>query len=164
MISNTLSPDARQLLAVLSYMNPDVARTSLIQAVFEKTLLLGDLAIVDDRLRMATEELTHLALIQSVRDGGAFTIHRLIQVLMQETISRDEKRHTLRALTSVLGAQWPSDRKFRNVLHGFWAEFDNVMNQYRRVVDRLSPWLFVVDALDEIVDESFPRTALCCLW
>jgi hypothetical protein len=164
MISATLSPDARQLLTVLSYMDPDAARTSLVQAVFEKTLLLEDLAIVDDRLRAATEQLTHLALIQSVRDGDAFTIHRLIQDSMQKNASRDEKCHTLRALTSVLGAQWPSDRKFRNVLHGFWAEFDDIMNQCRRVVDHLSPWLLVVDALDEVVDESFPRTALRCLW
>ncbi|CAN9079432.1 unnamed protein product [Alternaria sp. RS040] len=138
-ISDTLSPDARQLLAVLSYMDPDAALTSLVQAVFEKAIPLEDLVVVDDRLRAATEQLTNLALIRSVRQDEAFTIHRLIQDSMQSNISRDEKDHTLRCLTSVLGAQWPSDRKFRNVLHGFWAEFDDIINQFRRVVDHLSP-------------------------
>ncbi|KAB2102796.1 hypothetical protein AG0111_0g8686 [Alternaria gaisen] len=163
-ISDTLSPDARQLLAVLSYMDPDAARTSLVQAVFEKAIPLEDLVIVDDRLRAATEQLTNLALIRSVRQDEAFTIHRLIQDSMQSNISRDEKDHTLRCLTSVLGAQWPSDRKFRNVLHGFWAEFDDIINQFRRVVDQLSPMLTVIDSLDDVVDESFTRTALRCVW
>jgi hypothetical protein len=160
----SLSLDARQLLACLSYMDPVAAPTYLVQACFEKTLVWEDPGIVDERLCAATKQLTRLALIDSGISGDAFKTHRLIQDSMRKSISRDEGRQTLRALTSVLGAQWPSDRKFRNVLHGFWADFDDVMNQFRCVVDHVSPLLWIVDALDEFVDESFPNTALRCLW
>jgi hypothetical protein len=74
---------------------------------------------------------------------------------MRKLISQDEERYGLSAVTSVLGAQWPSDWKFRNVLHGSWAEFDYVINQCRGVVDHLTSWVCVLDALDEVVDESF---------
>jgi hypothetical protein len=168
---DALSRDSRKIMAILCYMDADAARTSLLEPVFEKTLLLEGSTVMNDRfdvaaerVYLATKQLTDLALIKSARDDNAFTTHRLIQDSTRNNISRDEERHTLRALTSVLGAQWPSDRKFRNVLHGFWAGFDDVMNQFRRVVDHVSPLLLFVDALDECVDESFASTALHCHW
>jgi hypothetical protein len=54
-IFNTLSPDAKQLLACLLYMWLDTTRISLVQSVFEKTLALEDLDVVDQRLRAVTE-------------------------------------------------------------------------------------------------------------
>jgi hypothetical protein len=157
----TLSPDAREILVCLSYMSPDAAPTSVVQACFEKSIVQENPLTVENRLHEAIEQLTRFALIYSV--GDAFYMHRLIQNSIQKHIKLDDKRHALRALTSVLGAQWPSDRKIRNVLHGFWAGFDDIMNQNRHVVNLISTWQPVV-ALDEFVDESFPRVCLRYLW
>jgi hypothetical protein len=159
-IVKTLSPDARKLLAILSYMNPDATRTPLVQAMFEKTLSLEDPAIVDDRFSAAANQLTKSGLIDNVTNDDAFRIHSVTQAMTYMELSKDERRHTLKSLTSVLGAQWPSDRKFRNILHGYWAKFDDLIDQYQHVFDRISP----VDLLGGVVDKSFPRAALCCVW
>ena len=90
--------------------------------------------------------------------------HRLVQMAMHQYISQTEARETYTALSYVWGAQWPSDRKFPNVLHGFWAEFDDIMSQLLRMADHVSSSVLSLDALDEYIDESFPRTALGCIW
>jgi hypothetical protein len=164
-----MTHDARQLLSALSYMDPNAAPTSLVRAAFQESLLLHKASFTgQERFRVASEELLNLGLIQGVEDGNvfddAYRIHRLIQDLMRDDLSQDEACHTLRACTSVLAAQWPSDRKFQNVLHGFWAGFDDVMNNLWRVTDHVSSVVLYMDTLDEYVDESFSRTALGCVW
>ncbi|KAH8642595.1 hypothetical protein IG631_00058 [Alternaria alternata] len=164
-----MSHDVRQLLSALSYMDSDGVPTSLVRDVWGQTALhqassLGE----EDRFRVASRILLDEGLILDVEDGKGFEnvyrIHRLTQELIRHDLSRDEACHTLKACTSVLGAQWPSDRKFQNVLHGFWAGFDDVMNHLWRVTDHMSSLVLHLDALDQCVDESFPKAALGCIW
>ncbi|KAF7681063.1 hypothetical protein GT037_000039 [Alternaria burnsii] len=159
-----LSPDARRLMAVLSYMDPDAAHTSLVRAVFERTLSPEDSDSVDLRFIEASHDLANLALIDKPEGGTVFTMHRLMQMVTRQYISQNETREIYKALTYVWGTQWPSDRKFPNVLHGFWAEFDDIMNQLWRMTDHVSSSVLSLNALDEYIDESFPRTALGCIW
>jgi hypothetical protein len=167
---NQLSADAKQVLAILAYTDPDDTKISLLQDTFQRSIAPYGSESVDDRCLAAIEQLKSWSLCLYDRDR--VRTHRIVRTEIRHISTLETERCTLKALTSALGAQWPSHRKFRNVLHGFWPDFDDLLGQCRSVADFLnnldldntSLQKSYRNHLSEAIDESFPRTVLQCLW
>jgi hypothetical protein len=159
----SLSVDARRILALLAYLDPDNTRESFIAAISERLpSISGDPDQAEERFETALWELKSRHLVTSVEDGDGVQVHRQLQDYMRQSMRADEQQETLRDIISLLTAQWPSRKKFRNCLHGFWSEFDDVMETCLRV-------FVIIDGLDEchsfsILDVQYTRILLLSLW
>jgi hypothetical protein len=159
----SLSVDARRILALLSYLDPENTRESFIAAVSERfPSLSGDPDQAEERFETALQELKVRQFVENVEDGDRVQVHRQLQDHMRNSMRADEKRETLKDIISLLTTQWPSRKKFRNCLHGFWPEFDDVIDTCRRV-------FVIMDGLDDchslsIMDVEYTRILLLSLW
>ncbi|KAH7072576.1 hypothetical protein FB567DRAFT_538406 [Paraphoma chrysanthemicola] len=160
----SLSNDARRILALLAYLDPDNTQTSFIEAVAERFVASSSNSFEqsEERFKQALEELKLRHLIATADKGKRLQIHRALQYHIRHSMSVHEEQETLRDMISLLIVQWPSAKKFRNCLHGFWPEFDDVMDTCLRFV-------VVIDGLDEsttdmVIGSRFTNMLCQSLW
>ncbi|KAJ8133200.1 hypothetical protein O1611_g417 [Lasiodiplodia mahajangana] len=116
-----LSPDAKGLLKVLSFMDPDIIQES---TLFDAAAaMFADMPFTMLRFRNACTELSQTSLIKSDKrkDDYRISIHRLVQDAVLSTMSNEDISSIFAVLVKTLWDKWPTafiaPTKFSPILH-----------------------------------------------
>ncbi|KAJ5723330.1 hypothetical protein N7488_001365 [Penicillium malachiteum] len=129
-----LSTEAKSLCSVMSYLDPyDTPESTLLQAQRFSPMI---------RSFPITDESFEKAKFESVRNGfcdfrssrTSLRMHRVVQSAVREyLISAQQQENAFTTAVQLLLAQWPSRRKFKNVVFGYWPEFSRIHTQLHRL-------------------------------
>lgn len=70
------------------------------------------------------KQLWDCSLIEIDELKASSSVHRVIQDATKASMDYDRWNNALQTASILVQTQWPSKRKFRNILDGFWPEFD----------------------------------------
>ncbi|KAH7323575.1 tetratricopeptide repeat domain-containing protein [Rhexocercosporidium sp. MPI-PUGE-AT-0058] len=102
-----LRPEARRLLEILAFLDPDVVQEDLVveasTAVFPK-----DVAFKNSHYRDLRTELLQSSLIRRNKQKNELSVHRLVQDVIKAQLSEDMIQPTVDLVVHLLWANWPS--------------------------------------------------------
>ncbi|KAI0100946.1 tetratricopeptide repeat domain-containing protein [Nemania sp. FL0031] len=106
-----LSLDAKELLKVISFMDPDIIQEAVLFDVVEA--IFADTSFAKLRCSNARTELTQTSLIkrdkrQDVLSEYRISVHRLVQDAVLSTMSNEEITSTFTILVKTLWEKWPT--------------------------------------------------------
>ncbi|RAH81763.1 hypothetical protein BO86DRAFT_399599 [Aspergillus japonicus CBS 114.51] len=155
-----LSPEAKSLCSVISYLDPyDTPESTLLQAQRCSPII---------RAFPITNVTFHRAQIESLKSGlcspagsrSSIQMHRVVQsTLRQYLTSSHEQVHAFNTAVQLLLAQWPSKRKLRNIVFGYWPEFSRIHTQCHRLSEVASATLTSPEHYT-----PFVKLILLCAW
>src|SRR5205823_3282830 len=88
-----VGPDARELLSYFAFLAPDAIPKELVtECASLLGPVLGAVASNGSKLRSATRNLRKYSLITRDSNDEVFTIHRLVQAVMQDRMNNETKR------------------------------------------------------------------------
>ncbi|KAJ5609099.1 hypothetical protein N7528_009666 [Penicillium herquei] len=128
-----LRPEAKSFCSVMSYLDPyDTPESTLLQAQ-RFSPMIKSFPITDESFENAKfESVRHGLCVQSSRTS--LRMHRAIQSAVREyLISTQQQENAFTTAVQLLLAQWPSRRKFKNVVFGYWPEFSRIHTQLHRL-------------------------------
>jgi len=125
-----LNEDASSLLRLLSFVDLDwTHRTRLYRILFAATPLSGKDANSESGLSESLESLWKVALVDLNKQQNTIHIEKLVQRWRRTTLDVVEWHSNFRQISRSVKRQWPPSRKIKNVLNGFWEEFDPLHSQ-----------------------------------
>jgi tetratricopeptide (TPR) repeat protein len=103
------SPGAAQLLGMLSCMSAESVSLALLRAVSEGTIPppLGRVLVQDDQLEAALQLLERYGLLTLVDDGQKLRVHRLVQLIVRDSLSEHDRELAYRNARRLLIAANP---------------------------------------------------------
>ncbi|RAH69303.1 NB-ARC and TPR domain protein [Aspergillus aculeatinus CBS 121060] len=155
-----LSPEAKGLCSVISYLDPyDTPESTLLQAQRCSPIIRG-FPITDESFHRARIESLKSGLCSSASSRSSIQMHRVVQsTLRQYLTSTQEQVHAFTTAVQLLLAQWPSKRKFKNVVFGYWPEFSRIHTQCHRLSEVASATLTSPEHYT-----PFVKLILLCAW
>ncbi len=122
----SLNEAALELLTCCAFLHPDgIPKDLLVAGAAELPSPLVQTVAHPLELDRAIEDLLKFSLIHRQTDKRLLMIHRLVQVVVQNTISEEQKQEYIEQLTRVLNLAFPSG-EFRN-----WAACQRYLPQAR---------------------------------
>ncbi|OJJ96991.1 hypothetical protein ASPACDRAFT_63298 [Aspergillus aculeatus ATCC 16872] len=155
-----LSPEAKSLCSVISYLDPyDTSESTLLQAQRCCPLIRG-FPITDESFHRARIESLKSGLCSPASCRSSLQMHRVVQsTLRQYLTSTQEQVHAFTTAVQLLLAQWPSKRKFKNVVFGYWPEFSRIHTQCHRLSEVASATLTSPEHYTPLI-----KLILLCAW
>jgi tetratricopeptide (TPR) repeat protein len=105
------SPGAAQLLGMLSCMSAESMSLALLRAASEGTIPppLGRVLVQDDQFEAALQLLERYGLLTLVDDGQKLRVHRLVQLIVRDSLSEHDRELAYRNARRLLIAANPGD-------------------------------------------------------
>lgn len=137
-----LSPDAKNLLRLLSILDPDAIDESILSPAPSERCITdfpkSKLAYINARI-----ELRQSSLIIRNADKNQLSIHRLVQGAVRHLLLEEERSKTFELAIDLLFCSWPTDAEEFNYDKSKWAASDRAVphvTQLSRVYDQHSSW------------------------
>ncbi|ETS83463.1 hypothetical protein PFICI_05339 [Pestalotiopsis fici W106-1] len=117
--------DARQtrLLGSLSFLKPDRISKRLAGVC---SYLPKDDAGYGDSIAATSRQLWKLSLLDMDETETNFRMHSSTQSKIRSDMDETAWNDLFLAVSAGLDSQWPSQRKFKNIIHGFWDDFQSL--------------------------------------
>jgi hypothetical protein len=121
-----MSPGAYDLCTVMAILDPhEIQQSILLGAQTCKGVPLTDFPLSDYNFAAAKDEAV-LHNICSVTGPRSLSMHRIVQQTLRRSIRAQKLTEGFNTASLLLLAQWPSERKFKNIVLGNWPEFDQL--------------------------------------
>jgi hypothetical protein len=127
---STQANEACHVFACLDYHDMD-ARILLAGASFE--VPLRTLPMTWSDLNSCVQETTQHGLLRISSENSLAWKHELIQEAFHALMTPLQMAAALNITSHLLLSRWPTRKKFRNIVYGFWPEFDNLHNHVHRL-------------------------------
>jgi len=75
---------------------------------------------------------------ESQTEATYYHMHRSVQDWMRTRLDDEAWSHGFKAACSSISHHWPSKRKLKNVMGGFWEDFDNLHSHVHHLADCLT--------------------------
>jgi hypothetical protein len=137
--TKALSSKAQGLLAVLSYLNGHGISESLLLAQDFLGEVEDHLPTNDGELSTLVQELTQVRLVQIAANTNSIQIHNERQRALRSLLDSKQNNDAFSIASTICRKQWPSVKKFKNVLKGFWPEFDELHGHAHHLTTQWQP-------------------------
>ena len=128
-----LSAEADELCAVLACLDYVDIHESFLLAAAKCKVPLRNLPTTIKRLESCRRETVLHGYICTLGESRLCWNHESLQDAFQASMSLQQKIDALNTTSLLLLSHWPSRKKIRNVLLGFWPEFDSIHTHVRRL-------------------------------
>lgn len=154
-VSNgALSTKAQKLFAVLAYLNPHGISDSLLLAQNRLDGIDDYLPADENELITIIHELTRAHLIQVTQDAKSVQVHNERQDVLRSLLDLKQNKIAFRVASKACHQKWPSVKKFRNVLEGFWPEFDELHGHAHHLTTHWRPQFDSSDDFAQLITLS----------
>lgn len=143
--SSDMTPEAQDICSVCACLN--VSKLAEDYLLTRKSL--GKVPL--RKLPKSREELKvtfyHTSLQEFLeKEGDHVRMHKVIQQAVRASMTPQAKIDAFNTTSLLLLSRWPSQKKFKNIVHGFWPEFDDLYGHVR-VLGELAPtWSCVLES------------------
>jgi hypothetical protein len=103
-----LKPQSRQLLELMSFVDPDVIGEEMLMEVAAKLLQVGGAHFKKSNYIDARTDLLQSSLIKRDKKKQQVSVHRIIQDVVLATMDEAKKQSTFNHVLRALWASWPS--------------------------------------------------------
>jgi hypothetical protein len=129
----TLDSKTRAVWFVLAFLSPEDMDISLLLAAGSNDVPLLHLPASRTILDACAVESSRTGFLRRLDRNNWSWGHVTLQEAFRETMTWQEQIDALQTCSRLLLSRWPQSRRFKNVLHGFWPEFDSLHTHVRHL-------------------------------
>jgi len=160
-----LSDSADDMCSVLACLDPADMDESLLLAATACELPLRNLPKTRADLSRCASETSSLGFTRRQRESRLYWKCEKMQDAYHSSMPRQQRLDALETTSLLLLSRWPSRKKTKNILLGFWPEFDHLHTHVRRL-SRL--WVSIFHRPDSwerlSQDKSFTQLLTRSIW
>lgn len=123
-----MSPKAYDLCSVMAILDPHEIQQSILlgaQTYEGVGVPLADFPLSDYNFAAAKDEVVSHQICWN-KGPRSLSMHRIVQQTLRKSIKAQKLTEGFNTASLLLLAQWPSERKFKNIVLGNWPEFDQL--------------------------------------
>lgn len=160
-----MSPAANNLCTVLSFLDPyDIQDSLLLGAQSCESVPLSGFPVTDEHFAAAKDEVLKFRICEAGYRPRSLQMHRAIQMVIQTSMRTQKLVDAFDTASTLLLAQWPSERKFRNIVLGNWPEFDKLHSHVHRLSELFETMLTKIASRKCRINPAFPKLLLQSTW
>ncbi|PYH46396.1 uncharacterized protein BP01DRAFT_381450 [Aspergillus saccharolyticus JOP 1030-1] len=155
-----LTAEAKGLCSVVSYLDAYDIPDSTLHKSYGSRPKLQTFPVTDQSFYKARIQCVRSGLCSETSSHRSLRMHRVVQSILRDYLTdNQEQGAAFTTAVQLLLDQWPSQRKFKNVVFGYWPEFSRIHTQCHRLSEVAASALTTPDQY-----APFIQLILQCAW